>query len=158
MNKVVEKIRHRIQQKHLSDKLFLLSWLLFLAALIFVEGKYFFDANLNIVFILLICFSVWQWLQVPPGPFDFQYHGDPYDFLQINKGKLVLGKQAFPIESIQTISLRNSIQIGEHEYGLFSLPQNEVNNKTLSFYFDRGFYLSMHNYLKKHLPNTEFVQ
>jgi len=58
-------------------------------------------------------------------------------------------KACFPVvKKINKIALTSAAQIGKQEYAYLSLPFKHVEGKALGFYFDKSFYLSMHNYLR----------
>jgi hypothetical protein len=158
MNRLVANFRNCTERLSKVEKICLIFWFIAAVGILFFEGFNFFDSNLNVVFLLLMCFSMYQIFSSEALKFDLPYHGDPYDFLQIKHGKLVLGRNTFPLEKINKIALNSAVQIGKQEYAYLSLPFNHVEGKALGFYFDQGFYLSMHNYLQKHISNVEFIK
>ncbi|MFC3121818.1 hypothetical protein [Agaribacter flavus] len=84
--------------------------------------------------------------------FDHPYSPDPYDYLKLDEETLYIGKDAIPLQKINKVVITKLPKVT-----IFSLPYNHVGGKPPTFYFDHGFYLSLHNYVKKHLPNVEFI-
>lgn len=132
---------------------YLLCSSLLLVVVVYFFGFTFFGFDTEF-FIILHWICAFYFLAVSANNIVINFHvGDPYEILQFEGNKLRIGTHLFDADKINTVAISQ-----DESKAYFSLPDCDNLELTPVFSFDKGYYLSVVNYIKHGLPKATIIE